>query len=90
MNEKYESIFENETISLFKGINARAHEGFWLYDATRGMNLSMRAPSERQAFVNAIMYYQSRLTEIEKEYKSLRGFVDNFVEKIQYWREQND
>lgn len=84
MTEKYESIFENETLSLSKGINTRAHEGFWLYDATREMNLAMKAPSERQAFVDALMYYQSRLTEIEKEYKSLRGLVDNFVEQTQY------
>lgn len=77
MARKYETIFSNDTIQLVKG-----KDGFWLYDLTRSMNLSMSALSEQQAFVDALMYYQNRLIEIEKEYKSLRGIVNNFVEQI--------
>lgn len=29
-------------------------DGFWLYDETRGMNLSMQAKSEEAAFVEAL------------------------------------
>ena len=77
--KRYELIFQNDTIQLSKG-----PDGFWLHDATRGMNLAMRATSEQQAFVNAIMYYQRRLMKIEIEHKSLRGLVDNFVEHFNH------
>ena len=79
MSKKYKPIFVNETIELSQG-----PDGFWLYDRTRGMNLSMRAVSEQQAFVNTIIYYQRRLTKIEKSYKSLNGFVNTFIEQVQY------
>ena len=53
--------------------------GFWLYDATRGMNLSMRAKTEREAFVEALEYYQTRLSKVEASYKALKERVDAFV-----------
>lgn len=61
-------------------------DGLWLYDSTRGMNLSMRAGDERAALVEALTYYQGRLTTVEREHKELKGkvdaFVDQFVEKL--------
>lgn len=57
-------------------------KGFWLYDETRGMNLSMRAESERDAFVEALHYYQERLTEIEKENATIKTKVDAFVSQF--------
>ena len=53
--------------------------GFWLYDETRGMNLAMRAKTERDAFVEALHYYQGRLTGVEQRHADLRGKVDAFV-----------
>lgn len=53
--------------------------GFWLYDETRGMNLAMRAKTERDAFVNALHYYQERLTEVEQAHRTLTQKVDVFV-----------
>ncbi len=53
--------------------------GFWLYDTTRGMNLSTRAKTERDAFVEALEYYQKRLIEVEKTYADLKTRVDAFV-----------
>lgn len=53
--------------------------GFWLYDKTRSMNLSMRAKTEREAFVDALEYYQKRLMETEKTYADLKTKVDAFV-----------
>lgn len=53
--------------------------GFWLYDKTRGMNLSMRAKTERDAFVEALHYYQLRLANVEKEQAILTAKVDAFV-----------
>lgn len=57
-------------------------DGFWLYDFTRSMNLSMRAKTEEAAYVQALEYYQRRLQEVESNYKSLRSKVDHFVGQV--------
>ena len=63
-------------------------DGFWLYDKTRGMNLSMRAKSEREAFIEVVEYYQEMLTAHENSLNSLRskveGFVSLFVSEVEY------
>jgi hypothetical protein len=61
---------------------ADCHDGFWLYDDTRGMNLSMRAKTAEEAFVDALTYYQRRLKEVEGYYSSLKSRVDLFVESF--------
>ena len=53
--------------------------GFWLYDTTRGMNLSMRAESKDVAFFEALKYYQKRLLMVESELKELKEKVGDFV-----------
>lgn len=55
------------------------HDGFWLYDKTRSMNLSMRAKTPTDAFVEALTYYQRRLSEVETAHRKLSGLVDAFV-----------
>jgi hypothetical protein len=60
--------------------------GFWLYDKTRGMNLSMRAENETAAFVEALHYYQRRLSEVELAHSTLKSKVDNFISQF----EEND
>ncbi len=57
-------------------------DGFWLWDETREMNLSMRAKTSDDAFVEAIEYYQGRLKRIEAEYRSLKDKVDIFVNQF--------
>jgi hypothetical protein len=57
-------------------------KGFWLYDKTQGMNLAMRAPTERDAFVEALAYYQRTLSEVEARHAELRGAVDVFVGRV--------
>ena len=54
-------------------------DGFWLYDETRGMNLSMRAQTPQDAFVECIGYYQKRLAEVENAHRDLTVKVDAFV-----------
>lgn len=54
-------------------------DGFWLYDKTRGMNLSMRAKTPQDALVKALNYYQHRLAEVEKKYYELEAKVNDFV-----------
>lgn len=57
-------------------------DGFWLYDKTLGMNLSMRAYTVEGAFVEAISYYQKRLQQVESEYKTLNSKVQAFVSEF--------
>lgn len=66
-----------ETLAL-----AERRDGFWLYDKTQGMNLSMRAKTEQAAFVEALTYYQRRLKHIEKAYYDLKDQVDSFVSQF--------
>ena len=63
-----------DTLTLFE-----CHDGFWLYDKTRGMNLSMRAKTPTDAFVEALTYYQRRLSGVEAAHRNLSGLVDAFV-----------
>ena len=63
-----------ETIELIE-----RQDGFWLYDKTRGMNLSMRAKTPQDALVKALNYYQHRLAEVEKKYYALEAKVNDFV-----------
>lgn len=55
------------------------NKGWWLWDETRGMNLSMEAKSKEEALADALAYYQTRLLKVEKDYKSLSIKVDNFL-----------
>lgn len=61
---------------------ADCHDGFWLYDDTRGMNLSMRAKTKDDAFVEAITYYQNRMIEVERELASLKSKVNSFISQF--------
>jgi hypothetical protein len=70
----------SDTLTLCEYTDPRnGHFGFWMYDKTRGMNLSMRAKTERDAFIEALTYYQKRLIHTEREFKSLQEKVDKFV-----------
>ena len=57
-------------------------DGFWLYDKTRGMNLSIRAKTSDDAFVESLTYYQKQLSNVEKSYWVLQGQVDSFVSQF--------
>lgn len=58
-------------------------DGWWLYDSTRGMNLSMKAPTEKDALLEALGYYQKRLLSVEKDLNDLSEKVDAFVAAVQ-------
>lgn len=57
-------------------------DGYWLYDYTRGMNLSMRAKTQENAFVEAITYYQKRTKEVEYELNKLNKSVNMFINSV--------
>ena len=63
-------------------------DGFWLYDKTRSMNLSMKAKTKDDAFIEASSYYQKRLAENEKALKALRLKVEGFVNQFIVEREE--
>lgn len=67
----------SETLNL-----AECHDGWWLWDDTRGMNLSMKAKTSEVAFVEALTYYQRRLKEVEKELATLNAHVELFVKAV--------
>jgi hypothetical protein len=67
----------DETISV-----TECKDGFWLYDTTRGMNLSMRAPTKDQAFFEALKYYQNRLLEVENDLNTLQGKVNRVITEL--------
>lgn len=71
----------SDTLTLSR-FDSGGNAGFWLYDETRGMNLSMRAKSETAAFVESLRYYQRRLKDVESEYASLYQKVDAFVDQF--------
>jgi hypothetical protein len=69
-----------DTLSLCEYQNPKNGSfGFWLYDETRGMNLAMRAESERSAFVEALGYYQEKLQSVESELVELSTKVNKFI-----------
>lgn len=66
---------------------SECRDGFWLYDDTRGMNLSMRAESTEHALLEALKYYQERLTELKKEHREMSAHVQDFINKF---RDENE
>jgi len=52
-------------------------DGYWLYDYTRGMNLSMGAKTQEDAFVEALTYYQKRTKKVEDELKKLNVSIED-------------
>ena len=64
----------DDTISL-----SECADGFYLYDTTIGMNISMYKKAKDDAFFDALKYYQKRLMQVEKSHNELKLKVDNFV-----------
>jgi len=74
-NGKKNDISElSPTLSLIE-----RRDGFWLWDETRKMNLSMKAKTPTDALVEALTYYQNRLAKVEQEHRDLRNKVDGFL-----------
>lgn len=74
----------SDTLSLAECHPTSTHRGpYWLYDKTRGMNLSMGAATPEAAFVEALTYYQDRLATVEADYAALQSKVDSFLSQFQ-------
>ena len=71
-------VAETESLTL-----SEQSDGFWLWDKTRQMNLAMCAKTPFEAFIDSLIYYQSRLTRVETDYRELSAKVDAFVSQFQ-------
>jgi hypothetical protein len=56
--------------------------GWWLYDECRGINLAIKAKTEREAFTKALEYYQERCNRLEQKNHKLQTKIENFVEQF--------
>ena len=73
----------NDTLTILECHAEGEHkQGFWLWDVTRGMHLAMGEPTEQAALIEAIEYYQERLTEVEEDYKELKQKVTKFLNEL--------
>lgn len=77
MAKAIRKVFKNDTLSLHE-----CNDGYYLYDYVVGMNISMRAKTEQDAFIEALMYYQKRLAEVKVDYKVLNDKVQNFISEL--------
>ena len=83
MGKPIRNIFNIDTFSL-----TECTDGYWLYDTVVGMNLAMRAKTEQDAYIEALLYYQKRLTKVKTDYNNLNDKVQTFVS--QFLKEDED
>lgn len=70
-------VFKIDTLSLHE-----CTDGYYLYDYVIGMNISMRAKTEQDAYIEALLYYQRKLKETQTLYKEIKYKVENFVRQF--------
>jgi hypothetical protein len=70
---------------VFKTDNFSLHEctdGYYLYDYVVEMNISMRAKTEQDAYIEALLWYQKDRQKRIKEYKTLNDKVESFLSQF--------
>jgi hypothetical protein len=77
MPKTIRNVFRLKTLSL-----TECNDGYWLYDYVIGMNLSMRAKTEQDACIEALLYYQQKLAQAKLDYKTLNDKVQSFVSQF--------
>ena len=78
MGKVIREVFKIETLSLHE-----CTDGYFLYDYVIGMNLSVRAKTEQDAYIEALLYYQKNLQESKKRYRELDNKVQNFISQFE-------
>ena len=78
MSDFIKTIFKNELFSL-----SECKSGFWLYDYVLSQNISMRAKDEQSAFIEALTYYQKKLSEYKLKHGNLMKKIDKFIEEFE-------
>jgi hypothetical protein len=77
MGKAIRQVFKIDTLSLHE-----CNDGYYLYDYVVGMNISMRAKTEQDACIEALLYYQRRLVEVKRDYKILNDKVEGFLSQF--------
>jgi hypothetical protein len=77
MSKVIRKIFKIDTLSLHE-----CTDGYYLYDYVVGMNISMRAKTEQDAYIEALLYYQKRLVKVKADYKTLNDKVESFLSQF--------
>lgn len=77
MAKAIRNVFKIDTLSL-----TECNDGYYLYDTVLGMNISMRAKTEQDAFIQSLLYYQRRLIEVKSDYNDLKNKVDSFLSQF--------
>jgi hypothetical protein len=77
MSKVIREVFRIDTLSLHE-----CTDGYYLYDYVIGMNISMRAKTEQGAYIESLLYYQRKLKEVKKDYKTLNDKVESFVSQF--------
>jgi len=70
-------VFKLDTLSLHE-----CSDGYYLYDYVIGMNISMRAKTEQDAYIETLLWYQKKLQDAKSDYKILNDKVQNFISHI--------
>ena len=77
MSKVIRKNFKIDTLSLHE-----CKDGYFLYDYVIGMNISMRAKTEQDAYIEALLYYQNKLKEVKNDYKLLNDKVESFISQF--------
>lgn len=70
-------IFKNDNFSL-----SECNDGFYLYDYIAKMNIVMRAKNEQEAYMQALLYYQKKLSILKSNHEDLQGKVQTFISQF--------
>lgn len=77
MAKAIRNVFKLDTISL-----TECNDGYYLYDYVVGMNITMRAKTEQDACVEALLWYQKSLLDAKLKYNILNNKVENFLSQF--------
>ena len=77
MSKVIRKVFKIDTLSLHE-----CTDGYFLYDFVIGMNISMRAKTEQDAYIEALLYYQKRLVAVKTDYKNMKDKVESFISQF--------
>lgn len=77
MSKSIQSFKLSDSITI-----TECNDGWWLWDETRKMNLSMKADSKEAALFVALEYYQDRFNTLDTQHKDLKSKVESFVSGV--------
>ena len=77
MAKTIRNVFKIDTLSLVE-----CNDGYYLYDTVVGMNIVMRAKTEQDACIEALFWYQKKLSGAKLDYKILNDKVESFLSQF--------